>query len=380
MDKAVQSAIRGTNAAGQRTVMKQSMGVEGDVERVDKQSAENAFNWKWLTLFLFTAWAVFLCYLMLLPFLPALTGAVVLSIVTHRPQRWITKKLMHKSLAAGISVALVTLSIIGPAFFLAQSIGGHVLITARAIQSGAAVAEIQRYLNQSPHLSVMLQYSMDNISFTQAFDRSAGFIAAKLGAVLGGSFNALTQLAIMLFLLFYLYRDGDSGIGVLHSIVPLTKEETDQLFSRLVNTVRATVMGHILVSMIQGVAAGVTFALLGVPGASLLGVITAVFAMLPSFGAFFVWVPVAIFLTVTHHWIAAAILMIVGTLIISALDNILYPVFVGSQLRLHTAPIFLSILGGILVFGISGLVIGPVLFALAQGLLNIWRERLRHTA
>lgn len=360
--------------------MKQSMGVEGDLDRADTLSAESAFSWKRLTLFLFTAWAVFLCYLMLLPFLPALTGAVVLSIVTQRPHRWIAAKLKYKSLAAVISVTLVTFSIIGPTFFLGQSIGSHVLATARAVQSGAAANEIQKFLDQLPRLSSLLQYSMDNISFTQAFDKSAGFIAARLGALLGGSFNALTQLAIMLFLLFYLYRDGDSGIRVLRSIVPLTNEVTEHLLSRLVNTVRATVMGHILVSMIQGLAAGMTFALLGVPGASLLGVITAVFAMLPSFGAFFVWIPVAIFLAVTHHWMHAVILIAVGTLVISALDNILYPVFVGSQLRLHTAPIFLSILGGILVFGISGLVLGPVMFALAQALLNIWSERLGPTA
>jgi len=95
----------------------------------------------------------------------------------------------------------------------------------------------------------------------------------------------------MLFLLFFLYRDGDLGIAYLRSIVPLNDRETDRLFSRLVDTVQATVMGHFLVAAIQGLAAWVAFASLGVSSAPFLGVATIFFAMVPSFGAFVVWVP-----------------------------------------------------------------------------------------
>ena len=135
-------------------------------------------------------------------------------------------------------------------------------------------------------------------------------------------------------------------------------------------------MGHFLVAAIQGLAAWIAFAILGISSAPLLGVATAFFAMVPSFGAFVVWLPIAIYLAIMHHWIQAGILVAVGTLVISTLDNILYPVLVGTQLRLHTAPIFISIVGGIWLFGISGLILGPIVFALAQSLLDIWRERL----
>ncbi|HEU5408650.1 MAG TPA: AI-2E family transporter, partial [Nitrospira sp.] len=115
---------------------------------------------------------------------------------------------------------------------------------------------------------------------------------------------------------------------------------------------------------------------LGISSAPFLGIVTMVFAMVPSFGAFVVWVPIAIYLAIMHHWIQAGILLAVGTLVISTLDNILYPVLVGTQLRLHTAPIFISIVGGIWLFGIGGLILGPIIFALTQVLLDIWRERL----
>ena len=356
--------------------MNQVTDTEVGVSTGRPQSKENGFTWKSLTLFLLTICAVLICLLMLRPFLLAITGAVVLAIVTQRPHKWITARLKYKALAATTSVTLVSLGIIGPAFFLAQSLGHRILSVIGAVQSGAAARGIQQFLDKSPRVSAILQYSMDNITFSQGFDKSAGFIAGRLGAVLGGSISATTQIVVMLFLLFFLYRDGDLGIAYLRSIVPLNDRETDHLFSRLVDTVRATVMGHFLVAAIQGLAAGIAFASLGISSASLLGVATVFFAMVPSFGAFVVWVPIAIYLAIMHHWIQAGILMAVGTLVISTLDNVLYPVLVGAQLRLHTVPIFLSIVGGISLFGISGLILGPIVFALTQSLLDIWRERL----
>jgi predicted PurR-regulated permease PerM len=356
--------------------MKQGTRTEVDATTSRAQSEGNGFSWKSLTLFLLTICMVLICLRILRPFLHAVTGAIVLAIVTQHPHMWITSRLRYKSLGASISVTLVSLSIIGPALFLAQSLGYRILSVARAVQSGAAERRIQQFLDHSPRLSTVFQYSVDNITLSQAFDKSAGFMAARLGAVLGGSISAITQIVVMLFLLFFLYRDGNLGIAYLRSIVPLNERETDHLFSRLVDTVRATVMGHLLVAAIQGLAAGITLASLGISSASLLGVATFFFAMVPPFGAFVVWVPIAIYLAVTHHWIQTGILMAVGTLVISTLDNILYPVLVGNQLRLHTAPIFISIVGGIWLFGISGLILGPIVFALTQSLLDIWRERL----
>ena len=356
--------------------MNQNTDTEIGVSTGRRQSKEGGFTWKSLTLFLLTICVVLICLLMLRPFLVAITGAVVLAIVTQRQHKWITARLKYKTLASTTSVTLVSLGIIGPAFFLAQSLGHRILSVVGAVQSGVAARGIQQFLDKSPRLSGVLQYSMDNITLSQAFDKSAGFIAGRLGAVLGGSISATTQIVVTLFLLFFLYRDGDLGIAYLRSIVPLNDRETDRLFSRLVDTVQTTVMGHFLVAAIQGLAAWIAFAILGISSAPLLGVATAFFAMVPSFGAFVVWLPIAIYLAIMHHWIQAGILVAVGTLVISTLDNILYPVLVGTQLRLHTAPIFISIVGGIWLFGISGLILGPIVFALAQSLLDIWRERL----
>ena len=333
------------------------------------------FSWKSLTLFLMTICAVLLCLLMAQPFLPAVTGAVVLAVITQRPYTWLKATLKQPTLIACTSVVVVSIGIIGPAFFLAHSIGSRVFSVVRAVQTGAAQRGIQQFLDQSPRISAMLQYFMDKISLEQAFDRSAGFIATNLTVILGGSVNALTQAVIMLFLLFYIYRDEDRGLSYLRSIMPLHDAETSQLFTQVADTIRATVLGHLGVAIIQGFVAGIVFAILGISEAVLLGIVTVFFAMVPSFGAFVVWVPIAIYLVITHHWVQAAFLLIVGSLVISTLDNFLYPVLVGTQLRLHTVPVLLSILGGIWLFGITGLVLGPVVFALATSVLDIWHNR-----
>lgn len=340
-------------------------------------STDSGFGWKSLTLFLLTIVAVYLCLRMLQPFLPAITGAIVLAIVTYHPHRWIAARLRSPSIAAATSVALVTLGIIGPTFLLAQSFGYRVLAAIQAIQSGSAQRSLELFLDQSPRMDAIVQFSLDNVTPSQAFDKSAGFLTAHIAALLAGSLGALTQIVIMLFVLFFAYRDSDLALNSLRALVPLSPRETDHLFSRLVDTIRATVMGHFVVSAIQGVVAAIVFAFIGLPSAAtLLGAATALAAIIPSFGAFVVWIPVAIYLALTHHWIQAAILMAVGTLIISTLDNVLYPIMVGTQLRLHTIPIFFSILGGVFVFGISGLILGPIACALAQSLLDIWRQRL----
>jgi predicted PurR-regulated permease PerM len=104
------------------------------------------------------------------------------------------------------------------------------------------------------------------------------------------------------------------------------------------------------------------------------------FAMIPAFGAFLVWGPIAIYLGFNGHWGKAALLAIWGGLIVSTIDNILYPILIGGHLRAHTATILLSILGGIAVFGPIGIILGPVLFTIAATLLDIWHVRTTQTA
>lgn len=337
---------------------------------------ECVIDWRSVTLFLLTLCIVALCGFMIRPFLPAMTGAIVLAIVTRSPHRWIESKLKHPSVAAAASVILVTLSIIGPAFLLAWNIALQMLGIGRMVQSGTIESGIEGVIRHSPpRLSAAIQAFIASLDFNQALQKSAGFLVSRLTGVLNSSVSALIQIVVMLFILFFLYRDSGFALSSLRSLLPMNATETDMLLSRIKDTIRATVLGRGVVAALQGLVAGITFAGVGVQGASLLGIVTALCAIIPSVGAFVVWVPVALYLAAVHRWIAASILTAIGVIVISSMDNFLYPILVGTRLKMHPVLIFLSIVGGIWLTGISGLVVGPVAFAVAESLLLVWRRR-----
>ena len=341
----------------------------------DMQPRRGNFDWSGLTLFLLSIGALLVCALIVWPFLPALTGAVVLAIVTRRPYRWLAARLRNPTLAAALALILTVLSIVTPAMLVAYGLGQHVLNAARAVQSGAVEQEFRQFLDQHQRIGDILRSVADNVDPGQALEKSASAAAGKLGVLLGHSITAIFQVVVMLFVLFFLYRDEQAGIRMVRGLLPLEEQETSYLLLRVQTAVLALVLGRFAVACLQGMLAGVVFAFLGVQGAALLGMATVLFALVPAVGAYVVWLPVVIYLAMTHHWVQAFILLGVGSLLISTLDNFLYPILVGSRLRMHTVPIFLSMLGGIWLFGVSGLILGPILFNITNSLLAIWRSR-----
>jgi predicted PurR-regulated permease PerM len=334
------------------------------------------FTWKSISLFIVTLGIVVVCLLMLRPFTPAIVAAIVLAVVTRRPHRWLRRKIGNPIGTASMALLVTTLSIIVPCLFLVQIIGQYAITAVRLLQNGTVAHGVSVFLARYPEFSSILQRSSEVLSFSQAAQRSAEFLAGSLVAMLSGSVAALTQTIIMLFLLFFLYRDEEIALRFLYKLFPLANSETNYLLQRIDETIRATFLGHFLVAAVQGLVAGIMFAALGIRDAIILGVITAIVAIVPYFGAYVVWAPVAIYFALTGHWIKMAILIAVGSLVISTLDNFLYPILVGAQLRQHTVSIFLSLLGGIWLFGICGLILGPVIFSAAESLLAIWKYRL----
>jgi predicted PurR-regulated permease PerM len=339
------------------------------------QPVPGKFDWGGLTLFLITICALVLCAWILSPFLTAITGAIVLAVVTQRPHRWISARLKNPTLAATASLLLVGLSFVAPALYSALAAARHILNAVRSVQSGAAEQGIRQFIARSPHLAANVQYAMDNFNISQTIQSSSGFLAGQMAAFLGGSVAALVQVGIMLFILFFLYRDRRQMLSSLRSFIPLDEEETDYLLKRIQTAIDALVLGRFAVAALQGLVAGITYACVGVGEPLLLGLITMLFALVPAIGAFVVWLPIAIYLAVLHQWIQAIILLAVGSLIISTLDNFLYPILVGPKMQMHTIAIFLSMMGGIACFGVIGLILGPIALAVTESLIFILRRR-----
>ncbi len=333
-------------------------------------------NWKSAALFMVTLALLTACGFMLYPFLPAISGAIVLAIVIRRPYRWWRARLRNRTAAASSALLLVTISIVGPVLLLLYYLIRLAINGAEMLQNGQAQRSFDAFLGRFPQLAATMEGSAGFTNFGEAVQKVAGFAASYLVSLLSNSVAAVAQIVIMLFLLFFLFRDQEIVLDFLSRLLPLTQTESDAFRRRLGETIRATVVGRLAVAVIQGTVAGSVFAALGVHAAVVLGLLTTIAAMLPPFGSYIIWLPVALWFALTGQWIKMAILLAVGSLIISTLDNFLYPVLVGSQLRQHTVSVFLSLLGGIWLFGLPGLVLGPLVFSATEALLAIWKLRM----
>lgn len=339
------------------------------------QASPEGSSWRQITLFLITLGVLVLCALLLQPFLVAIVGAIVIAIVTERPYLWLASKLGRGNLCAAIALLLVTLSIIIPVFFLAQSVSEQVTNLIANLRSESTQMKIADYFSRHPLLAERVQSITDNIDIPTTARSAAAAIGSRFAALIGRSIGAITQIVAMLFILFFLYRDRELAGRFARSLLPLNDEEAHTFLMRLRGTIYATALGRFAIAGLQGTLAGLAFWVLGVPDAFLWAILTGVLAMIPAFGAFLVWTPVALYLGFSGSWVKAGLLAVWGGGVVSLVDNFLYPTLVGPHLRQHSVAVLLSILGGISLFGVTGIVLGPLTFGAAATLLDIWRER-----
>jgi predicted PurR-regulated permease PerM len=164
-------------------------------------------------------------------------------------------------------------------------------------------------------------------------------------------------------------------MDLLRWLLPFEDRQKDVLLERIRDAIYATLQGSLSIALIQGSLGGVMFWILGIPAAVVWGVFMSLMALIPSLGTFLVWMPAAVYLFLSgHHW-KAVILFAWGALVISTIDNILYPTLVGSRLRLHTVAVLFSVLGAITLVGIPGIVLGPLILTMTLTLISFWQER-----
>lgn len=326
-----------------------------------------------VVLVVLTALFLVLCALLAWPFVPALAWALALAIVAHPLHEWLARRISNANLAAGIAVALVALLIVAPAAFVLHQLGQEAARAAEAMRSGQAVEGARAALDRRPELGLAREWIEKQLgaeaSVSKAIGTTQALVTRSIGAAIG--------MLVTFFFLFFLFRDRRQALGAVRALVPLAKHEADEVFARVADTIHATIYGTVVVAAVQGALGGLMFWWLGLPAPLLWGVIMALLAIVPVLGAFVVWVPAAIYLLLVGSWGKAIILAVWGAGIVGLIDNLLYPFLVGNRLRLHTAPVFVSIVGGLALLGASGFILGPVILAVTLALIDIWRRRTR---
>jgi predicted PurR-regulated permease PerM len=339
-----------------------------------------------VALLLVLAIALYICWLMLQPFFNVLLWAAVLTVVFYPMHQHIRARTGRPTLAAALSTLLVILLILLPVTFITIAVVRELTGAATSLQAG-----VQRLSDPNiniPGVSWILERLRPYVDVD--FDRESAqrFLAARMqtwGAALasstlifvGGAVGAVVQMVLVVFTMFYLFRDGDRIRIAIYDMTPLRIGQTHEITMRTRDVIAATIYGVLVISAIQGTLGTFIFWALGLPSPLLWGVVMFMLSMIPMAGAFLVWVPAAIYLALSGTYVKALVLVVWGIIVIGSIDNFLSPRLVGQRARLHELLIFFSVLGGLQVFGILGLVLGPVVVAITLALVEMVRQAYR---
>jgi len=280
--------------------------------------------------------------------------------------------------------ALLTLVICGvigilPALFVLGSFVQEGAALYQRLQSGEMdlEAKIDRVQQAFPLIQDFLQrFNVDLGNLKEQLSGAAiaasRFIAQNAVQLGQGTLQFFVSLGLMLYIAFFMLRDGPKLVEMLVRALPLGDEREHLLFTKFAEVTRATIKGNLVVAVVQGSLGGLIFWILGIPAAILWGVVMTLLSLIPIVGAGLIWVPVAIYLFAVGDWIKGLVLVAFGVGVIGLVDNILRPVLVGRDTKLPDYIVLLSTLGGFAMFGMNGFVIGPLIAALFMAFWQIF--------
>ncbi|MFL6449993.1 MAG: AI-2E family transporter [Bryobacteraceae bacterium] len=327
-----------------------------------------------IALLLLTVLALYLCWLLASPFLAAIVWALALAVVAY-PLHRRCETFLPPNVAALVSVLAVTAVLLAPGAFLLQRFFDEAVAGVRLIRHNLDPAVFPTLAERNPYFATVLHWLQATFDLNQGMKRAAGFLASQAPTVISGSVQVITQSAMMLVTLFYFLRDHRRLLGFLLRIAPLSSTESEQLVNRVSETINATLYGNLAVKLVQGLLGGLMFWIVGLPAPLLFGILMSLLAMLPVVGTSLVWGPAALVLIYQGSWIKAIILVAWGGVVISLIDNLLYPFLVATELRFHTLGVLFAVFGGLVAFGLAGVVLGPVILASTVALLEVWTQR-----
>ncbi len=341
------------------------------------RSASQAIHHQQLSSLLFYAAVILLGYAIFLifqPFLASLAWAGILVILFHRWHLKLEKR-FGSTRAAAASTTIVTLLLIVPALLLA------VFFIHETIHVGGSLS---RSFNEGriPWLNNAWDWIVNEFGGEQGFDLPT--IAHNVGAtigeraaqVLGFVFTHMVKfffdLFVMLFALFFFFRDAEMLTDRILLLLPFDEAQREKVVTRTEELIFATVTTSLAIAAAQGAIGGVAFWIVGIAPAFFWGVMIAFFSLVPMIGSTIIWVPAAIWLIATGHIGKAILLILLCGLLMSIVEHVVKPIMLAGRVHLSGLFVFIAVLGGLAVFGILGIVLGPVLVATAAGVVEVY--------
>jgi predicted PurR-regulated permease PerM len=322
------------------------------------------------------ALVVYFCLLIVRPFLNVIAWSSVLVITFHPVYQRLVRKTGRTSFSAFVCSLMVVVAFVIPLLFvtavaieqlLELGTGLQQVFTENTgIQDAAPLRHAYEWLSHRLGLDEAAILSWVRQNASELTRVVAGYTLSAAQSVAG----AVVSFVFIIFAMFLLFRDGDQIVERIPDLLPFERARTDALLARARDVIYGSVYGVVVIAVVQGALCGGIFWILGIPSAALWGMVTVVTSVLPVVGAAGVWVPGAVYLAATGDWTRAIILAVFGAGVISSVDNFLRPRLVGGRVGLSELLMFFSLLGGLQVFGVLGIVLGPVFFAIAAAIVD----------
>jgi predicted PurR-regulated permease PerM len=336
--------------------------------------SQEKFNKAFVVLLLLFITAVFMA--MIWPFLMTIVMAAIFSGLTRPMYRGLKRGLGGRSsLAAALSLLVIVFGVLLPLAALLGAVAAEGLKVSQAVKPW-----IQRQLAEPAELSELLKnipFYDHILPYKETIFLKAGEMVGRLSSFLINSLSSVTvmtaqfifMLFIFLYTMFFFLVDGQRILsGILHYL-PLKPEDQERMLDKFISVTRATLKGIALIGMVQGSLVGAAFAAVGFPSAIFWGTVAAVMSMVPGIGTAIVWLPGVVILSMGGHYGAATGLLAFCILVVGGIDNFLRPRLVGKDTRMHELLILFGTLGGIIMFGVAGIIIGPIIAALV---VTVW--------
>jgi len=327
-----------------------------------------------------------LMLLLLSPFLGAIAWAGVIALAAQPVHRWLLRKVGGRTnVAAGLATLAAVLVIAVPFMVLAILFAGEavgVLSTLEsAIQTGRIpgwehVQSNPSFLKLMAHLEPYLKDTDFQASAMATMRGMTGLAVQVSKAVLLNFFSALLQFFVMVMVLFFAFRDGAEVVKQAWAVVPLKARDKEVIGDTVRRVVNAVLYGIVLTCIVQGILGGIGFAMVGLPSPVFFGALMILAAFIPIVGTGLVWVPGVLYLLAIGDYGRAGILTLWCLAVVTSIDNFVRPFFISGKAKIPILVVALGVLGGLLSLGFLGVILGPLMFAVALELFRIYREEI----
>jgi predicted PurR-regulated permease PerM len=333
----------------------------------------------------------YLFYSILKPFLASIIWGAVLAGIFHPLNSRLGRRIRRPNLRAFLMCIIVVAVIIVPATFLTVGLIGEIAGSYTKFKEAAETGQLDFILR--PHaygwnqkVKEFLGDYVDVSNFDiesiilENIQRLTGFLLKQVSNFIGNFSIAILSFAFTVFSMFFFFRDGDKLVARLKELLPMSEGLKHSLTLRLKEVTEASIYGGVLVAGLQGLIGGVIFWTLCLPSPIFWGTIMAILSLIPIVGPYLIYVPAAFILILSGAWVKGLILLGLGVLVMNVSENLLRPVIISSRTQIPTLVLFFSILGGIKVFGLLGIILGPVLASIVLALIEVYKPRPREAA